>query len=681
MQLHHMHATFGKLNQASLHLSSGLNVIYGPNESGKSTWCAFLRVMLFGMQPRERGELADKNRYLPLSGAPMSGEITLTADGSRISLSRQTRRPDAPMAAFSACYADTAIPVPSLSPASCGSTLTGVSREVFERTSFVRQCGVAFQSDDNLQRQIATFLANDDSSFISATEALKKQANALRYNRTGAIPHLTSEIDNLRSALTEIENRSRSLSEIRAKLDAIEPELRHLQQQISLHEAADAAAPLQAAQEELTRARAQATACSAAMGELPPKEDLLALQNAAAGAALLQDQLAGTQQPPAPLQPAAPLLRSLLFPLTLIAAALAGFGIGWHLSAPPLLIGSAALFTLAIYLLLRKIISHRKAVLLHKETEEDLHRTAALQNALRAAFETARTDLLQQVRTFCPTASTITHCQRAIETGLASYSALEQAVQNVDTAMARCAEIEVHSAPAAPRPNIPRAALESRLTDLTAQKENLLRAFHTEEGRMQAAGSAEDIQLLLSEKEGQLRQLEQEYEAINLSLAALTAANTSLRQRYAPTLAEKTAKIFAKLTKKKYNKVLLNETLAPAAGREDLAGIWNAPLLSQGTADQLYLALRLALCLTVLPEEKSVPIILDDALVHFDDGRMAQALEVLLELSESRQILLFTCQRREQQWLQQHYPNRFHTVTLSYDICAGAPHGVPAAKR
>ena len=62
-------------------------------------------------------------------------------------------------------------------------------------------------------------------------------------------------------------------------------------------------------------------------------------------------------------------------------------------------------------------------------------------------------------------------------------------------------------------------------------------------------------------------------------------------------------------------------------------------LLSQGASDQLYLAVRLAICDMVLPEEKHVPLILDDAL-HY-----------LLEESKHRQILLFTCQKREGAYL------------------------------
>ena len=69
-----MTAHFGALEGKSLELGRGLNVLYAPNESGKSTWCAFLRTMLYGLDTAQRarqGQQPDKVKYRPWSGAPM----------------------------------------------------------------------------------------------------------------------------------------------------------------------------------------------------------------------------------------------------------------------------------------------------------------------------------------------------------------------------------------------------------------------------------------------------------------------------------------------------------------------------------------------------------------------------------------------------------------------------------
>ena len=86
-----------------------------------------------------------------------------------------------------------------------------------------------------------------------------------------------------------------------------------------------------------------------------------------------------------------------------------------------------------------------------------------------------------------------------------------------------------------------------------------------------------------------------------------------------------------------------------AAGEARIMGIRsgnNEPLgveaMSDGTADQLYLAIRLAGLESYLETHESMPLIMDDILIHFDDRRAAATLSVLAELSGRTQIIFFT---------------------------------------
>ena len=54
MKINKLTATFGKFNNESITFHGGLNVIYAPNESGKTTWCAFIMAMLYGVDGSER---------------------------------------------------------------------------------------------------------------------------------------------------------------------------------------------------------------------------------------------------------------------------------------------------------------------------------------------------------------------------------------------------------------------------------------------------------------------------------------------------------------------------------------------------------------------------------------------------------------------------------------------------
>ena len=157
MKILKMRATFGKLQSAELALGEGLNVIEAPNEGGKSTWCAFLRAMLYGINTKERdrqGYLAEKNRYQPWSGAAMEGSVELLWQGRSVTL-RRGPKGSTPFGRFEAVYTGTAELVPGLTGDNAGETLTGVPREVFERSAFVGQGGAAIDGAPALEARIA----------------------------------------------------------------------------------------------------------------------------------------------------------------------------------------------------------------------------------------------------------------------------------------------------------------------------------------------------------------------------------------------------------------------------------------------------------------------------------------------------------------------------------------------
>ena len=127
MKINSMTAVFGKLTGQRLELAPGFNLIEAPNEGGKSTWAAFLKAMLYGIDTRDRdkkGYLADKNRYQPWSGAPMEGEITLEWQGKDITI-RRSPKGNTPFGTFEAVYAGTQEPVPGLTGADCGELCWG----------------------------------------------------------------------------------------------------------------------------------------------------------------------------------------------------------------------------------------------------------------------------------------------------------------------------------------------------------------------------------------------------------------------------------------------------------------------------------------------------------------------------------------------------------------------------
>jgi uncharacterized protein YhaN len=67
--------------------------------------------------------------------------------------------------------------------------------------------------------------------------------------------------------------------------------------------------------------------------------------------------------------------------------------------------------------------------------------------------------------------------------------------------------------------------------------------------------------------------------------------------------------------------------------------------MSDGTTDQLYLAVRLASLETYLDRNEPLPFIVEDVLIKFDDDRATAALQALAELSKRTQVIFFTHHR------------------------------------
>lgn len=718
MRIDKMTATFGRLRQQTLSPGPGLNIIEAPNESGKSTWCAFLRTMLYGLSTRERGVLADKNRFAPWDGGTMQGTLELTQAGRSITISRDTARANAPMGRFAAVYTGTAEAVPGLDGSSCGETLLGVPREVFERSAFIRQAGLAVDQTPELERRIAALLSTGEegASYTEVYNALKAQLNRRRHNRTGLLPTLENELGTLEEQLRRADQLQDALLRQRAETDALARRREAVQRELNQHALADRAeqwARAQQAKQAAEDAAAEAEALSLAIRRdgLPAEGSLRqlaaagdALRHSAVDAAAAEHRLAEAEEarrcaaqalaahplsPQTPEELAAkplalppqPKLSPAVWALCILLCAVIGGAAAYALKNVYLAVGGAILLAALLLLFAGRRVSRKHAdweaevarireehdqalaayTVLYKEASaagEQAARALAARNAVAESHDRSLQTLLGAVALFAPGADTLSAAMDAVTAALSRRSAADRA-----EALARETKLRYDilqqslpaDAPAADavRPASDPAALRQEEQALSAELARLSREESRTEGELRAMG---DHSALLGRREELTRRredLQSEYDALALAMEALSDANGELQSRFSPELGRQAGRIFSALTAGKYGGILLDRSLNASAAVEGDPIPRSAALLSQGGADQLYLALRLAICRMVLPEEHAVPLVLDDALTNFDDERLGYALEWLLEESRSRQILLFTCQKREGAYLAQ----------------------------
>ncbi|WP_339290319.1 AAA family ATPase [Paenibacillus sp. FSL E2-0201] len=151
-----------------------------------------------------------------------------------------------------------------------------------------------------------------------------------------------------------------------------------------------------------------------------------------------------------------------------------------------------------------------------------------------------------------------------------------------------------------------------------------------------------------------IQQLEEQRAALRIvadkyAVAALTAeligrTRRIYEQEKQPQVLLLASDYFSKLTEGEYKRVVMTLGHKELKAEHKNAGLIDSGLLSRGTAEQLYLSIRLALAET-MSRQVSLPLLFDDLFVNFDEARLHAALALLGELSISRQIVMMTCHK------------------------------------
>lgn len=725
MKIKTMTATFGKLQGERLTLEPGLNVITAPNEGGKSTWCAFLKAMFYGIDTRDRdrkGHLADKNRYQPWSGAPMEGEITLEWQGRDITI-RRGPRGNVPFGTFSAVYTGTEEPIPGLTADTCGQMLLGVGREVYERSAFIGQSGtLAIRSAPELEARIAALVSSgeEDVSYSQVERQLKEWLNRRKVNKSvGRIPQLEGERAELARSVDELSQLNDELNQLEGARAQAARRHTFCTGQLALHKAIaqrklDRQYTQARAEEDQAQAQLDALLSEQArFGPLPSRDALKRAQGELAFLKALEPEIRLGQEELERAQQALERARQeaqddlftgmtgdeavrkgeqdsenyrsgmakkgasrrnflLLQAAGVIAGgALAVFGPFWWLG-PIAYVLCAAVSALvwaggknaarqAEQILARYGVDQVEGIA--ALTGDYQRRVAAADQAAQqvrmiqgglsdrqARLENSRAELFRFVHTFAPEVKELFGVSAALSRALnlgeretLARSRLEGAQRLTQALRAQGGrELTDETELAQPTLSLEQAAQETGR--LQVELERLDRSLNQARGKQQALGDPAALSARLEQVTEELERREREYQAITIAMDTLQQANAQLQQRFSPQLNRAAGALLSRLTGGKYRTLSLDKELDASAAEERDVLPHSALYLSKGTVDQIYLAVRLAVCDLCLPD---APLVLDEALAAFDDVRTKRALELLQDLAQQRQIVLFSCHHRE----------------------------------
>ena len=633
MMIKRLDATFGKLEGESLELHDGLNVISAPNESGKSTWCAFVRAMLYGIDSSERqkaGFLPDKMRFAPWSGSAMQGSMQLESGGRDITITRTTKTASAPMREFSAVYTGTSVSVEGLNGNNAGEMLTGVSRDVFRRSAFVEQGKVAVTHSAELEKRISAIVSSgdEDCSFTEADGRLRQWQRKRRFNRHGRLPELEDELSHKKQLLAELSDAAQQRENMSAELETAKQECERIEAEVIESRKVvrkEALSSLQGVRNEVNAATerhdkaaerrdsCRAALCACAIGERKPEEAKAEVKTDLENSMKLKER---SERKSSPV-------------LAIILMILCGALVAAGFLLPDLMIHAfiAAAVALAAGIALFIRASRRK-------TEN--YEAAKQRRKLLAKYKAeSEDDIAASIDEYLELYKNYAEAQRAEKESTEALAVVRRRQEQAESKTLTQLDFTGGDNQA--------AQLSRRLTEARAKCSRISAQMAEHSGRLAAMGDPLVLGSEISRMEAEYAEISAEYDAIALAIDTMRKADEDIQSRFSPALGKLAAEYMQFVTDGKYDGVMLDRDFSATVHEAGGNVPRNAEYLSAGTLDLMYLAVRLAVCSLALPESANCPLIIDDALVNFDADRRRQAMALLEKIAQERQVILFAC--------------------------------------
>lgn len=692
-------ASFGAFsNMAVGPLTPGLNVIFGRNESGKTTLASFVGGVLFGWEDA-RGM---RNTYKP-ANAERAGSLFFQAGGNEIELSRGRNadglQGDAALVSdidketFQTMFSLTSDELRTLrntsdvtaklltagsgtgaSPAHARSLIQNRLAEYTSRAAGIEHSlfSLGIQQDE---------LREKLSCAAETVERFKRQDKEFhdlapqRDQLLARLDSLNSDIEALTACRASVEKIDQEMDDLEDKIASLRTEEETLRLEHRLRERGDSAAlvRLTTTEDRALRDKIESLAVDEAKFEhaVDLAQDNFSTSKASYEV-LLESEDATSVQGVMRRQRATQIVLSIALPLLFMLSGVPLFIHGREITSLSFTVGGIGLIVFAIMLALAAMVMlfrpDKKAdakeerlqdaqwVMLQdkKKLEACVESRESFRREARAQLDSAGLEeaqgSLRRARTLLDEAKDAraeSNLYRQRQQALVSRrSSLEESLALAKRQRKRLFE-RIDS-----RAERTVEALDSALVQKVQQRSGLLetsehlnRRYGELKQELSHAVKEKEfdaLKLQAEEVKTRIDESSREYARLLLAKRMLETAIGAWESKSQPEVYRQASRLLSVMTDGTWVKVAMT-----AEGRlqvVDAVKTARDPLhLSLGTCQQLYLALRIALLMTADNVGRSIPILADDILVNFDSERRAGAARALAELARMRQVLLFTC--------------------------------------
>lgn len=659
---------FGKLNNCTYTFSDGLNLIFGKNESGKSTICEFLLAMFYGLPNKSKqsaGDLPARIKYKPWNSDIFGGSVYFSDDdGKKYVIERSfkaTKRGDKAVLRDADTWEE-------LGDADAiGESLFGLSQDAFLKTLYVKSFGADFiKSDDG---EIMSRLSNletsadEDVSYFEILNNLEKEIYSLKTKtgRGGKITALEDRILNLGNELSfsemkhsELENAMKEAENLKTSSAEKEKEAKILEDKYKI--ALQYESYLTQKEVEKTKAvlrdrLKEETVKSKKLKEKLEKEDFDDEEKVSAeminlARSLETKKLIAEERVNEAKAKILPDEETKILGDNRIIPAFFGLVlllVGFFAKSIILYILGilVAVFGILVCVIInfKKKKDNDKNIEVYYEAKKELLK---IDNELTEIFSLFGVTVSDELSALFVAGA---EHKKSIEQLKKEYEESQIEIKKLENSLLSEADIKEFSQDAVTYSGEGSNELFEKINVLKAQSKTMSErsneislkvAKETAEVRLQ-----DEIKQELKELTEEKQELEKRYSSLMRVLKWLNCAHDEIKSNFAPRLNEKASELLSYLTYEKYEDMRADDNFGINLKTDD-GGIVKAEFMSRGTYDLIYIALRFA-SMSVLCDGKIPIVILDDAFSQLDDERLIKSAELIEKGEEFKQVFLFTC--------------------------------------
>jgi energy-coupling factor transporter ATP-binding protein EcfA2 len=667
---------FGKLSNLTMNIKNGFNLIYGPNESGKTTLQWFIRGMLFGLKggrtTKEEGP-PPLRKFKPWDGSTYGGALEYRLDNDQFyRVERDFERGKTYI--YDSMFND--VTSEFYSSTERGSITVEkhiyLNEVCFEKTGFIKQMNSGI--DDAGKKELLSKITNvietgfEDISFRKAEKALKD--SIIQYigsDRTTTRPldRVNLRLEELKGLRNVLIEKREEFDEITQKLDFERKSLKIIREDMEFLKKVEDVLKIK---KEFEKCRRQRDELNSVLEESLSIEQKIT--EASKELEELEDFGLSSEENTRTSRRTIALKRkrkvyiagAIFFVITFLALIIFDFFLRniWIKAFTGVFV---VLTALASYLTSRNLrdIEHSQKQYrdtISKEQQYNLYIEKAnmvmeLRKILNEEFSKASLISRETINSiedikeiqhklednYMELLNTLKSCSDSIRAYYQNNSDMQINICDIEKPSSN-SDIESMELMLEYNLRKKEAEYDSSMKNIT-EYEVLIRTLESDKDELQKVD--EEIEELNNKK----KSLESLNFSLRTALDVLTEASREIQKDHIPKLNNKLSRIIEKITNDKYSDVRSDEKLHIRAMSPEIQKVADINLLSRGTVDQIYLALRLSMAEMIENTDEKVPFFMDEIFAHYDDIRMSNSLRLLEEISLQRQVILFTCKERE----------------------------------